>query len=153
MEHKLTLSYYNQKQILLEEIKSNLNRSYLHKNWFDVLKLWLIRFDGFIYDYTGNPADELIIYESMEQITKYQDLCDDSVLMHRVVNEFEGLHWTSACYRANRSPEFWSSIQEPYYAFKARFINHTLDHLVLVDKHATIEESITWISQMLECNE
>ena len=149
----MALTYYKQKQSYLRQIKTNLNRKYLHKKWFEVIEFWLKRFDGFILDYTGVRTDEFILYQSLLRITGYDDLSDDSDLMYRLSNEFEGLHWTSICYRNSLEPTFWSSICEPYYGFKGRLISYDIDHLVLEEKQSSIEETIIWLSQMLRDHE
>ena len=149
----MALTYYKQKQSYLRQIKSNLNRKYLHKKWFEVIEFWLKRFDGYILDYTGVRTDEFHLYESMLRITGYDDLSDDSDLMYRLSNEFEGLHWTSICYRNSLDPIYWSSICEPYYGFKGRLILYDIDHLILDEKQSSIEETIIWLSQMLRDHE
>lgn len=149
----MALTYCKQKQTYLRQIKHNLRKQHLHRKWFEVVKLWLNRFDGYILDYTGKLTDEFLIYESMLKVTGYNDISNDSDLMSRLANEFEGLHWTSVCYGSSLTPIFWSSIQEPYYGFKGRHIDYDLDQLVLVEKQATIEDTISWLSQMLQNHE
>lgn len=146
----MALTYYKQKQSYLRQIKTNLNRKYLHKKWFEVIEFWLKRFDGYILDYTGVRTDEFLLYESMLRITGYDDLSDDSDLMYRLSAEFEGLHWTSICYRTSLDPIYWSSICEPYYGFKGRLISYDLDHLVLEEKQSTEDEVVSWLLNQLK---